>query len=567
MNSETRNCQNCSNQFEIDSQDFAFYERIKVPLPTFCPRCRFQRRLLSWNALNLYKRKCDLCGEMNISVYPPDAPYRVYCPTCWWSDNWDPLDYGKEYDFSKPFFEQLNELWHEAPLIGLSMDLETLKTSPYNHDSGRLKNCYLMFHTDECEDSVCGYYIWQGKSMFDCFAVIQGQYCYDSMHCYKVNNCVGIRKQISESINCLFCRDCQNCQDCFASANLKNKKYWAWNKPMSKEEYLEELGRYNLGSYQSYKEIQARAKDFWKTQIPKSEYNEFVENCVGSNVFYCKNVKDAIEVYETEDSRYIYRLAGPGNKYCYDVSMWGANLSNSYENCVVGLDSTHMMFCHEGGLGSSDLQYSKLSVSSNHNFACVSIKKSDYVIFNRKYSKEEYLELVEKIKKHMEDMPYVDKVGKIYRYGEFLPPIMSPFAYNTTLAQNFFPLTKEGALARGYFWRESESKDMETTIQSFDLPDHIKDAPDSIPQEKIACAKCGRAYRIIEMELDFHRKKNLALPRECPMCRINTKLDEWARDNGRNPRTCSDCGKSMESPYTEAEESRVYCRECYLARI
>ena len=144
MNKETRQCQNCKRDFVIDPEDFDFYGKIQVPPPTFCPDCRFQRRLLFWNPITLYRRTCDLCHKLNISVYPSDVPYKVYCPSCWWSDNWDPLSYGRNYDFGRPFFEQLNELWHEVPLLGLSADLVTVQNSPFNHDIGHSKNCYLL---------------------------------------------------------------------------------------------------------------------------------------------------------------------------------------------------------------------------------------------------------------------------------------------------------------------------------------------------------------------------------------------------------------------------------------
>jgi hypothetical protein len=35
-NSKTVECQNCRKQFTIESDDFAFYEKIKVPPPTWC---------------------------------------------------------------------------------------------------------------------------------------------------------------------------------------------------------------------------------------------------------------------------------------------------------------------------------------------------------------------------------------------------------------------------------------------------------------------------------------------------------------------------------------------------
>lgn len=56
MQSETKSCQNCKNDFVIESEDFSFYEKIKVPPPTFCPECRFIRRLMWRNNRSLYPR-------------------------------------------------------------------------------------------------------------------------------------------------------------------------------------------------------------------------------------------------------------------------------------------------------------------------------------------------------------------------------------------------------------------------------------------------------------------------------------------------------------------------------
>ncbi|MBI4253199.1 hypothetical protein HY623_03435 [Candidatus Uhrbacteria bacterium] len=39
MNSEQRICQNCKQSFIIESEDFMFYEKMKVPPPTWCPEC------------------------------------------------------------------------------------------------------------------------------------------------------------------------------------------------------------------------------------------------------------------------------------------------------------------------------------------------------------------------------------------------------------------------------------------------------------------------------------------------------------------------------------------------
>jgi hypothetical protein len=73
MQSETKQCQNCKRDFVIEAEDFKFYEKIKVPPPTFCPECRRQRRLIWRNERHLYKRTCDLCNKSIISMYPKET--------------------------------------------------------------------------------------------------------------------------------------------------------------------------------------------------------------------------------------------------------------------------------------------------------------------------------------------------------------------------------------------------------------------------------------------------------------------------------------------------------------
>ena len=94
-NSETKICQNCKKDFVIEPDDFAFYEKIKVPAPTWCPECRFIRRVVWRNERTLYRRTCDLCRKNIISIYSPKSPYAVYCNECYHGDKWDTLSFGR----------------------------------------------------------------------------------------------------------------------------------------------------------------------------------------------------------------------------------------------------------------------------------------------------------------------------------------------------------------------------------------------------------------------------------------------------------------------------------------
>ena len=107
MNLETKNCQNCKKEFVIEPDDFAFYEKIKVPAPTFCPDCRMQRRFAWRNERTLYKRKSDAPGSQGeiFSIFSPDSDQTVYDHKTWWGDSWDAIYYGQNIDFNKPFFD------------------------------------------------------------------------------------------------------------------------------------------------------------------------------------------------------------------------------------------------------------------------------------------------------------------------------------------------------------------------------------------------------------------------------------------------------------------------------
>lgn len=128
---ETKTCQHCSASFPITDKDMEFYEKVSpvfsgkkysIPTPTLCPDCRQQRRLSFRNERKLYKRKCDATGRDIISIYSPDKPFKVYHQDFWWSDKWDAMEYGRDFDFSKSFFEQFQELNHTVPTQAIYLD-------------------------------------------------------------------------------------------------------------------------------------------------------------------------------------------------------------------------------------------------------------------------------------------------------------------------------------------------------------------------------------------------------------------------------------------------------------
>src|SRR3989338_4761359 len=118
---------------------------------------------------------------------------------------------------------------------------------------------------------------------------------------------------------------------------------------------------------------------------------------------------------------------------------------------------------------------------------------------------------------------------------------------NETLAQQYYSLTKEKASAQGYAWKEEEPPRHTITIRAQDLPDHIRDADDTILKENIGCASCGKAYRLIPQELAFYRKMNVPLPRQCFYCRLQEKMQDQPHPIRLGKRACQCTGTESEN--------------------
>jgi len=574
MKSKTKECQNCKAKFTIDSEDFEFYKKIGVPAPTFCSDCRMVRRFAFRNQKNIYKRKCDFSGKEIFSLHSPKSLSKVYDSSIWNSDKWDPMKYGKEYDFNKQFFEQFNQLRREVPYSsGFVIDMIN---SDYCANAGKLKNCYLVFEANYCEDCAYCVEIAYSKDCYDNSHLVKCELCYESFlsaGCYKTFFSVDCAdcQEVFFSLNCI------NCSNCFGCVNLRHKKYHIFNKPYSKEEYFKKLKELDTGSYKNVLSFLKKANKFRLKFPNKFMHGQKNVNVTGDDIYNSKNVFNSYTIQDGEDLKYCQFIAfRPGAKNCYDYSIWGENANLIYENVSSGNGINGLKFCFGCDANCQDFEYCMECFSSSNLFACAGLRHKQYCILNKQYTKEEYNELVPQIKDHMNKMPYIDKKGRTYKYGEFFPIELSPFAYNETIANEYFPLTKEQALNKGYTWYDKPKPEYKTTIKAKHLPDHIKDIDNSILKEIIECANGSNChgsgvYRIIPQELKFYQKQNLPLPRLCPDCRHQERIKQ------KNPmklykRQCmnpsfdgsrSRCKTTFQTTYAPDRKEIVYCERCY----
>jgi len=582
MKPETRQCQNCKQNFTIEPEDFNFYEKIKVPLPTFCPECRTVRRLCWRNEMSLFKRKCDAPGhdEMLISFLSPDEKLTVYDANAWWGDSWDPLSFGKEYDFTKSFFEQWRDLRNNIPLQALSNIKAT--NSDYCNVAEGSKDSYMCSGSWKVERTLYANRISETKDSSDLYIVHRSELCYedivcsDSYHLLYSFNC-------KSCVDSYFLYDCVGCTNCFGCTNLHNKSYCMWNEEIGREEYNRRLALYNLKDYKTILDLKNKFKEMRLRALHRFAVQIKTVNSSGDNLEGTKNCKVCFDMTgKIEDVKNSHWFAVSA-KDAYDSGPGIGLAELVYESFDTGVGNYRSLFTSVV-YGCNDVEYSFNCHGCSNLFGCIGVRNKKYCILNKEYTKEEYEKLIPKIKKQMNEMPYFDSRGIIYKYGEFFPAELSTFCYNETQAQDYFPIDKDQAIKMGYRWRERKTNEYQSTIDSKDLSSNLDDVEDSITKEIIGCENkdknsnyCRGAYKITTDELNLYRKLGVPLPRLCFLCRHENRLKM------RNPmrlwhRTCmcqkqnhfhgtKKCEVEFETSYAPERPEIIYCEKCYQAEV
>jgi hypothetical protein len=301
--------------------------------------------------------------------------------------------------------------------------------------------------------------------------------------------------------------------------------------------------------------VKAQVDDALHDLIAKEFHGVNTENCTGDYLGNCKNCHAAFDCDDCEDVRYSMCLRG--SKSSMDHSYWGINSERIYECQASGYDIQMLRFCNLCWSGCNDLDYCDQCFSSKDSFGCCGLKKGQYCILNKQYSKEEYEALVPKIIAHMK------KSGE---WGEFFPVSQSIYAYNETLSHEQIPLAKEEVLKHGWKWQDQEENDQNYKGPDLVLPDDIADTNDDVCKNIYRCAATRRPYKIIPQELAFHKRLGIPLPRLCPDARHEERFKQ------RNPRRlwnreCMKCKKAIRTSYAPERPEIVYCEACYLATV
>jgi hypothetical protein len=574
-------CQNCQESFHIESVDYSFYERINMPPPTFCFSCRLQRKNAYINERTLYKTTCEHCGKSIITMYNPIYSYKVWCSKCYFSDDRDSMQYGVDYDFSRDFFTQFHELSKKVPQLHLVHKNNNAEGCEYSNYVYRSRNAYLCFTIVRSEDIYYSRAVFAGNSIcLDSMNIVDNKMGYELVDCAgNYNSRFLVQCDLCIDSACLF--NCKNCTNCFMSSNLRNKSYVFRGEQLSRDVYLKRIEAEKLTHHSTQEVLNQEFYSLSKNTVCRFATMKNVDNCTGNFITNSKNSKNCFGLIDAEDVGYVVFNTNK-MKDCYDLFHCG-RMTFGYEIANAGADDDHTSFALDVG-SSVNATYVMKCNNCKEVFGCIGLKDKEYCIFNKQYTKDEYFTLKNAIINQMNNAPYIDKKGRVYRYGEFFPAEFSFFAYNESLAYEEFPKTKEEAVGEGYQWLSQEEKHYSTNIESSDLPDSIRDVDDTVLTRIIACpnrgdikTKCSGAYRIMPDELRYYRMMNIPLPRFCPNCRYFTRRKWklpwklWSRACMCNEKSHSHldgrCDVNFQTPYSPDRSELVYCEKCYQQEV
>ncbi len=549
MNEEKRICQNCKQPFTIEMDCKVLYEKMGIPVPKECHMCIWKNLMAFWIFGKFRKTTSALSGKTIITTFSEITPFPLYEYEEWTSDAWNPLEYGQEYDFSRPFFEQFAEVQRRTPHPYRSGTMST--NCEWSDDAWSCKNCYLCRSMLHCEDLSYGYRTVNCKNSIDVTFCFDTEYSYDCTYCFKSYRL----RHSFDARDCLesaFLYDCRNVRNCFMCWNLRGKQYHILNQPYAKEEYFKKIGTYRLDSRRELEKLRREfANIVAREVIHRADRNLKVVNSTGNFLEECKNCHESYFAQKSENSCYLFR----GFEQREVIYAAGTIAEKAALSVMDGYNYDTVVTSHCGRCRYS--AYLDYCEECEYCFGCVGLRRKKYCILNKQYSESEYNELIKKIKAQM----VADDV-----WGTFFPYALAYGGYNLSTAQMVFPETQEAIESRRGIWEDLPEQNYEG-ISGDATPDVIGDVGDDFSKQAVICPETKWRFNIAPQELTFYREFGIPLPSLHPDVRTKNRMKPLTITTPHQG-ICIFCSKPIVHYYPpEWEYKKIACMECYQKEV
>lgn len=564
---ETKTCRTSGQEFFVTDKDFEFLNKIaptfagkkqEIPSPTLCFDERRRRRLSFYNQKSLYKNTCAITGKEIISRIPPESWLTVYSIEAWSDRSWDPRKFAIDIDFSRSFFDQVHTLIRTTPYQNLIWSSDnTTNNALYTNHTSELKNCYLISNANQVSDAYYCTDIKKSEQCIDCLACSEAQQSYQCIACTKISDCQWCA-YVTNSNSCTQSTFLKGCTNCLACINLDHKNYHILNVEVTPAQFQNARTKYSNDVY-FRASIDAKFLDLCKASVYPAVIQINAAHSIGDTLY---NVDNCIgfNITSSTNCRYCESIIDSHN--LMDVSDYGEVSEYMYEGVSVGRKSQNILFSSCVGKW-NNLLYCIEVKKSQDCFWCVNMHYVDHCILNKPYPLHEYESLCGKI---------IDHMRSTGEWWEFFTHVLSPFGYNETVAQEYFPMTQAEVEAKGWRWYNAPETHFEwatttpLTIDQYDEKqvgyDTAQKNIDTLLNWIIQCEITKKPFKIIKQELAFYIEHHLPIPTKHPDQRHKERMDL------RNPRTlhertCQECNKAITTTYSPDRPERVVCEECY----
>lgn len=560
---ERKVCTISWTEFPIYQSDLDFYKKISptfwdyiahIPTPTLCPEERQRRRSMFRNEKRLYKRKCAHSDRDMVCIYNPDQPYVIYHKDIWWSDARDPMIYGRDFDFEKTLTEQFKDLLLVVPRANFYWTNN--ENSDYTNHCNNSKNCYLCSDLVRSENCLYSNTSIDSNTTVDSILATNSEYVYQTIDSDKIYNSSYVMFS-NDCSDCHYIYWCTNCSFCYWCTNLNNKNFYIYNEKFEEKAYHQKIQSIKNDWYVYFQKLCNK----W---IHNTSIQHNSEKSCGNALYNDNNVIWSTHIYDSENVKYS------------NICGW---FSDSYDCLETWLESS-LLYENHAVMWSTKSAFISISYRNNYSyyldnsydneylFGCIWLRQKSHCIFNKQYTKYDYEITVAKIIAHMQET---------WEWWEFFHPSLSPFWYNETVAQEYYPLTETAATERWYA-RSTYNSDpvipeWVTTLSWDTVPTDMSTVTSDICKQIIICEDSGRPYMIQPAELKFYQKMNIPLPRKHPDIRHADRLSlrPWRQ---LHLRSCDRCNEEMLSVYDNTstgsvwqDAKTVYCETCYQQEV
>ena len=522
---EIRNCEITGQSFSISREEGEAYAFFDLPLPTLSPQERCRRYLTFRNDQQFFWRRCSATGTKIHSIYPDEAPFPVVSLEYWKSPECDNLKHAVNYESSRLFIEQLQELWNKVPRP--AQTLEQSLDSRVCRNVKDVASSFLLFNAAKVVSSFYSSFLFDSHSCCDCYFVFSSAECYECVHCF---DCRRLRwaEFCSGCADSFFLSHCRNCRHCLFCTNLQGKEYHIFNRPVPKAEYEQTVRDWAFTARPKVESAKEQFDEFLAAHPLPHIITDNPHANTGNYLQRCKNAYDSFECVDAENVVHCHALIGA--KDCLDGYGFGGGMAKCVQFVEVGDTAESLVNCIDCRDNVSQLTYCSNCERCSNLFGCVGLTDKEYCVFNKQYTREEYSQLREEI---------VIRLKARGTWGKFFPPAFSGFAYNQSSAGLFMPMSKIPAKLVGFRWSDHDEyirpsqllagREQSPEETFAECPVRLEDVNTSnIRSDIFICEMSGRPFRLTKEELALYELLSVAPPARAFEQRLQERITRLA---------------------------------------